>query len=131
MIGRFKNAAERVLPQLCNIGFAHDDHVAPATLIIIDGYYPDFDDLPGMQARRDSLIGSFSLKHYLDNKPFFQTALERALESHDTPITAILIDDKNDLGCLIAFDNDIDVKQIIDQCTLFSTPTPRPRAFTH
>jgi hypothetical protein len=131
MIGRFKNAAEKVLPQLCNIGFACEDHAQSATLLIIDGYYPDFDNLPAMQQRRDSIIGGFSLKHYLTDKTFFKSVLQKMATEHDVPITAVFLDDENEMACSIAFDGNIDVDQIIQQSALFATPVVRKRALTN
>lgn len=106
------------------------DHTQPATLFLIEGNYSTMDMLPAMQARRDANIGSFSIKHYAKNPAFFDTALQKALHNRDGQVTAVFMDEKNDIAFVKALGvaTEVESASIVADCNLLvNVMGPRPK----
>ena len=115
------------MPALCAIGGVAEDNVQPATLMLIKGHYPDFNQLPGLQSRRDLNIGSFLLKNYQRNIPHFEKSLIKTLSSESETITALFLDENNDIAFVkpLGAGNKIDCATLVADCTLFTTEMPK------
>jgi|GEM_PF-3263028 len=106
------------------------DKPTPATLIFVAGHYDDPKYMPVMADGNQ--IGSFALKYYSD-RTSFEKCLQVTLKNQTGEITALLIDEKNDMTTVMPLGDaqSICTASLVAQCGLFSSTTSKRPALVN